>query len=193
MELIPQHLDAPHYPRRRQQLVATAFLGAAGAMMVVVFLGHYLTERAALIAQNTWELPVPLTQPNVMMGTLVLAVIAAQWGSYAIARDYRYHAYWALGITVLLGLAFLNQAWFLMADFGPVRGEDSIAGAYYSTLGMSVALVAIALVYSIAMGLRTLAGSYNSRYPEGVASAALFWYIATGAFGIVWYGILITK
>ena len=193
MDSLPMSLTPPVYPRRRQQLIATAIGGAALALIIVSLVGKDAGVRAGLVDAGTWDLYIPLTQPNVMMATLVLASIAAQWASYSIAHDQRHHTFWAIGITLVLGLAFLNQSWFLISLVGLENGVDPVASSFYAVAGAITALVAGAVLYTLLMGFRALGGNFNSRYPEGLAASAMFWHITTGAYALVWYAVYITK
>jgi heme/copper-type cytochrome/quinol oxidase subunit 3 len=193
MDSLPLSVNPPVYPRRRQQQVATAILGGAFVLVLINLLSQYLSARAGIVSSGTWDLYIPLTQPNVMLGTLILASFAAQWAAHSVAHDQRYFAYWALGILVVLGLAFLNQSWFLLSIIPLENGADPIAANFYAVVGVQIAMVVAALIYTLVMGLRTLAGNYNSNYPEGLEAMALFWHITTGAYALVWYAVYITK
>lgn len=193
METLPTTFEQPTYPRRRQQFVATALAGGTVVVLLVALLGRYLETRHVLVRSGAWKFYVPLTQPNVMLGTLILASIAMQWAVYSVARNDRLHAYWAFGITALLGGAFLNQTWFLLSLTKLKVATDAIAPSFYATVGLHAAMVVAAMVYLLVTALRVFAGNYNERFPEGVASVALFWQITTGAYALVWYAIYITK
>lgn len=193
MDSLPLSVNPPIYGRRRQQQVITAILGGAFVLVLINLVSQYLSTRAGLVSAGDWDLYIPLTQPNVMMGTLVLASIAAQWAAHSVAHDQRYFAYWALGIVMVLGLAFLNQSWFLLSITPLENGADPIAASFYAVVGVQLAMVVVGLIYTLAMGFRTLAGNYDSHYPEGLEAMALFWHITTGAFALVWYAVYITK
>ena len=57
------------------------------------------------------------------MLTMALSVVTMQWAVYAIARDDRPHAYLALGLTGLFGVAVINQTVFLYNQMGFVVSE----------------------------------------------------------------------
>ena len=192
MTLIPTSVPAPTMPRRRQQLMGTAIASAAVAAFTFTLLGRYLALRAANI--DTWlgENNIPLTQPNMQMGTLVLSLFTAQWAVWAIARDERGQSYLALGVTALLGVAFLNQTTFLWTVVGLEMSQ--LEGPYFYALTASnFAFVAVGLVYLLLMGFRTLGGQFDSKYPEGLSAAVLFWYVNVALYSVIWYAVYITK
>jgi heme/copper-type cytochrome/quinol oxidase subunit 3 len=106
-------LPAPLQPRRRELLFGTAFATAGVVAVMATLIGYYLAARNAGGADWFAANNIPLTQPNMQALTLAMSVVTMQWAVYAIARDDRGHTYLALGITLLLGAAFVNQSIFL--------------------------------------------------------------------------------
>lgn len=128
MSSIPAELAPPVLPKRRQTVIGAALAAGSSAMLVVILLGNYLEIRSA--SDNFFDgVSMPLTQPNVMFWGLGLSVLSMQWAVWAIARDERSQAYWAIGITALLGLAFLNSTWYLLAQSDLAIGTQPEAGA----------------------------------------------------------------
>lgn len=198
MDTVSTSVASPTYPRPHQQLVATALLGGGLALTAVALLGNYLAQRAQIISAGKWKMIIPLTQPNVMIANMVLIVIAAQWVAWAIARSdkapgYRTQAYWGLGIITLLSAAFLNQSWYLVKTIGLKVADGGIAPAFYGVVGTQMAMVVFALVYTLVIGFRVLAGQYGSRNSGGVSGLALFWYLTAGVYALVWYAVYVTK
>lgn len=198
MAAVSNTVAPPMYPRKNQQLVATALLGGGLSLTAVALLGNYLAERSKIIGAGKWELTVPLTQPNVMIANMVLTVIAAQWVAWSVARSdkapgYRMQAYWGLGIITLLSVAFINQSWYLVRTIGLKVADGGIAPAFYGVVGAQMAMVVLALVYTLVIGFRVLAGQYGSRNSGGVAGLALFWYLTAGVYALVWYAVYVTK
>ncbi|HNH96014.1 MAG TPA: hypothetical protein PLY51_10650, partial [Microthrixaceae bacterium] len=106
-------LPAPLQPRRRELIFGTAFATAGVVAVMATLIGYYLAARNAGGADWFSANTIPLTQPNMQALTLAMSVVTMQWAVYAIARDDRTHTYLALGITLLLGAAFVNQSIFL--------------------------------------------------------------------------------
>ena len=49
------------------------------------------------------------------------------------------------------------------------------------------------LLFLAVMAFRALGGQLTGRAAEGLAAAALYWYVTIGVFAVVWYAITITK
>jgi heme/copper-type cytochrome/quinol oxidase subunit 3 len=178
--------------RRRELLFATAFASAGVVMVFVTLLGAYLAARNG--AGEAWleGSRIPLTQANMQMATMVMAAVTMQWAVYAISRDDRLHAYLALGITLLLGLAFVNQTTFLVKQSGVVLAEPGGA-LFYSVVGVQAAMVLAGVVYIALMGFRALAGQFSSRQPDGISAAAVYWYVCVATYAVVWIAIYVMK
>ena len=89
-------VDGPPPPpesRARVLLVGTAFVTAAIAMLFIGLIAVYLALRTqALVDVGSWipaDVVLPLTQPNMMMLTLVLSMFTVQWAVSAIKNDDR--------------------------------------------------------------------------------------------------------
>ncbi len=192
MRLIPASAPAPVLPRRRQVLYASAYAAAAFAMLTLTLVGMYLEARSGQRALWLSENNIPLTQPNMLFGTLLIGAVTAQWAVYSIARDDRGHAYLAIAITLLMGLAFINQTWFLMTEVG--LGMAQAEGPYfYAVVGSHLAMLIAAIGFFAITGLRALGGSWSSRNPDAVSAAALFWHVNVAVYAVVWLAVYIMK
>ncbi len=171
--------------RRRELLFATAFATAGVVMVFVTLLGAYLAARNA--AGDLWleGSRIPLTQANMQMATMVMAAVTMQWAVYSISRDDRLHAYLALGVTLLLGLAFVNQTTFLVKQANVVLAEPG-GGLFYSLVGFHTAMVVVGLAYLVLMSFRTLAGQFSSRQPDGISAPAVYWYACVATYAALW-------
>ena len=178
--------------RRRELLFATALASAGVVMVFVTLVGAYLAARNG--AGEAWleGSRIPLTQANMQMATMVMAAVTMQWAVYAISRDDRLHAYLALGITLLLGLAFVNQTTFLVKQAGVVLAEPGGA-LFYSVVGVQTAMVLAGVVYIALMGFRALAGQFSSRQPDGISAAAVYWYVCVATYAVVWIAVYVMK
>lgn len=192
MALIPANLTAPPLPRRRQLLFGTAFATAGVAMFELALIGMYLSERAG--HRNVWltENTIPLTQPNMQLGTLVLGSIFVQWAVWAIARNERGQAYLGLGLTLLMGAAFLNQTTFLWKSV-ELRMAQPEGPTFYAVTGGHFAIVCVAMAFLVLMGIRALGGQFSSRLPDGVSAAALFWHVSVALYTVLWLAVYIMK
>lgn len=126
------------------------------------------------------------------LGTLVLGSIFIQWAVWAIARNERGQAYLGLGLTLLMGAAFLNQTTFLWKTVG-LRMAQQEGPTFYAATGAHFAIVGIAMAFIVLMGIRTLGGQFSSRLPDGVSAAALFWHVSVALYSVLWLAVYIMK
>jgi cytochrome c oxidase subunit 3 len=185
-------LTPPPASRRRELLFATAFVSAGVIMTMLTLVGVYLAARNALGETFLEGSKIPLTQGNVQMLTLVMSAITMQWAVYAISRDDRTHAYLALGVTLLLGLAFVNQSTFL---FRQANVASSAPGGtlFYAVTGTNLAMIVAGLAFIVLMAFRALAGQFSSRQPDGISAAAVYWYACVAMYAVVWIAVYIMK
>lgn len=205
----PIPLDVrPATPARPRLLVtATALASVAVVMMFAGLLGAYVSLRADVIATGETWLPagvvIPLTQPNMMMITLVFSAVIMVWALSSIRNNDRPNTYIALGLCLIFGIAYISQTAFLLnlmefplsVDFA---GGDEIdtwlrPPLFYSIIGAHIVMMLVAMIYVVVMGFRTLGGQYNAKDVEGLYSAAMFWFVTVGVYLVIWYTIYITK
>lgn len=201
-ERLPLRLeDVPPAPPRRPRvlLVGTTLASAASIALFGGLLAAYFALRADVVGQGEQWLPdgasIPLTPGNMTMVTLAMSLITAQWAVHAGKQRDRGHAYFALGLTVLLGIAHVVQLGFLFTQWElPLNGEPTTqAVLIFTIMGLHIAMVAAALIFFSLMLLRSLGGQLTGRDVEGLSAAALYWYVTVGIFVVLWYGILIVK
>lgn len=179
-------------PRRRELIFATVFATAGVLAVMATFIGVYLAQRSAAGSDWLSENNIPLTQPNMQLLTLAMSVVTMQWAVWAIARDDRNHSYLALGVTMLLGAAFVNQTTFLFSQAGVAMSQPE-GPLFYAVTGGQLAMTVVGLVFLALMAFRALAGQFGSRQPDGIAAAAVFWYAGVAVYAVVWFAVYISK
>lgn len=190
---------APPPPPRRQQvlLTGTTFAAAASIMVFVGLVGIYLAERASVVASGDTWLPdgveLPLTPANIAMATLIMSSFTVQWAVYGIDNDDRTSAYLGLGLTIVLGLAFVNETSILYQRMELVLADSIPAVLIYTITGLHMAMVVGASVYLLVMAFRALGGHYSSGDSAGIQAAAIYWHASVAVFAIIWYSIYIVK
>ena len=188
----------PPVSRPRVLLVGTAFVCAAIAMAFAGLLGIYLALRSQAIADiGSWlpaDVIVPLTQPNMMMFTLVLSVFTIQWSVSAIKNDDRPNTYLALAVSLLLAFSFIVEEGYLYSlmkwNLAVAAPQASLV---YAITGAHLAMIISAMVFVILMGFRALAGQFTSRQHDGIAAAALYWHVMVAVYALIWFVIFVTK
>lgn len=197
-EVLPAALPTPEPERPRLILIGTALASGGVIAGFAGLLGTYLSQRAAVVATGEAWLPdgvtIPLTQPNFMAITMVMAALAMTWAVYAAKNQDRANALIAVGLTLLFGFAYISQTFFLLSIMDLPIAERGLPGwLLWAIAGSHVALIAAAMVYAATMGLRTLGGHITARDQEGLMGATLFWYVAVGVYLVIWYAVYITK
>jgi cytochrome c oxidase subunit 3 len=189
--------EAPPPRRPRVLLMGTAIASGAAAMVLLGLIALYVRMRADVIASGETWLPegtnLPLTPGNMAAFTLVLSAVTAQWARYSLRNDDRPHAYIGLGVTVLLGVAFINGTAFLWGELGLGINDSPQALLIYTITGLHVAMTGVALLFFVVMAFRALGGQLTARATEGVDAAALFWYVTIAVYSVIWFAIYITK
>lgn len=199
---LPLQLDAvePAPPRRpRVLLIGTSMAAVASVAAFGLLFAVYFALRAERVATGEAWLPegvtIPLSPGNMSMITLVMSLVTVQWAVHAGKVRDRGHAYLALALTLLLGVAHVVQLGYLFTQWGlTLNGEGSMqAVLIYTVIGAHLAMVAGALVFLVLMFLRSLGGQFTGNDVEGLSAAALYWYVTVALFSVIWYGILIVK
>jgi heme/copper-type cytochrome/quinol oxidase subunit 3 len=192
MSVIPADVAPSVPPRRRQLLFGTAFAAAACAIFLLTLVGSYLEARHGAGSQWLSQNTIPLTQPTMQLFTLIMSSFCVQWVVYAIARDNRTHAYLAAAVTLILGLAVINQTWFLYTQVGlPLTSQEG--PLFYAITGGHLAMLGAAILFLGLNTLRALGGAMSSRYPDGLSAAALFWHVTVALYGVIWLGVYVLK
>lgn len=194
----PLALAAPPAPRRpRVLLVGAAFGAVASALVVLTMLAVYLQVRGDRLADGVRALPeevvLPLTPGNMGMLTLAMAAITVAWLTNALRNDDRIHAYLALGLSILLGVAYINAIVYLYTQLAMPLTLTGTSGLLYAVTGAHLVMTVVGLFFLAVMGFQALGGQLTGRDAEGMSAAALYWYVTVAVYVAVWYGIYITK
>lgn len=179
-------------PRRRELLLGTAFATSGVVVLMLALVGSYLAARHEAGADWLASNAIPLTQPNMQMFALALSVFTIHWAVYSINNDDRTNTYVALGTTLALGAAFVNQTVFLWKFVG-VTGDQPEGALFYTVTGGHVAMVSAAMLYVVFVAFRALGGQYSSRNPDGIAAAAVLWDAAVAVYVVIWVAVYIMK
>lgn len=184
----------PAPARPRVLLVGTVLGSSAVVMAFATLIGAYVALRAG--TDGAW-LPegvvIPLSPGNIAAVTLLMSVVTLQWARYAIANDDRSNAYVALGLTLVLGLAYINAIVYLFTQMGAGIANSIPELMIYAISGFHIATVFAAIVFVALMAFRTLGGQYSGRDSEGIAAAAVFWNASVAIFIVIWYAVYVTK
>jgi heme/copper-type cytochrome/quinol oxidase subunit 3 len=186
---------APAPQPRRQILVGTALVLAGVVALVGGLLALYLRFRTATIDNGDVWLPKGTTfsmvAANVMLITLLPLGIFAQWAVYSAKRDDKPHTALALGLTGLIGLAFINAQAFIFATTALPANQGTYSYLFYAITGVVMALAIAGVVFTAVTAFRYLGGRTTDR--AIVSAHALYWYAFSAVFAVVWFVVYVTK
>ncbi|MEY2432769.1 MAG: cytochrome c oxidase subunit [Acidimicrobiaceae bacterium] len=184
--------------RPRVLLIGTSLACGAIAMSFAGLLGLYLDRRATVIrGGGTWmpkEVTIDLTPFNVALIGLIISTVVMQWAVYSIGNDDRPRAYLALGLAALLGAAYINSMAFAYTQMGfTVHDPSGVGVLVFVITGMHLAMTGGGIIFIALMAFRTLGGQYSGRDKEGIAAAAIYWYLTVAIYSVIWLVIFVTK
>jgi heme/copper-type cytochrome/quinol oxidase subunit 3 len=189
----------PPAPRRpRVLLIGSAFGSVASALVVLATLAVYLQVRDDFIdSGGSGGVPddfvLPLTPGGMAMVTLLMSLVTVSWAVWALRRDDRPHAYLAVGVTLLLGIAFVNATVYLYQQISLPLTFSGLGGLFYIVTGAHLVMAVVGMVFIAVMGFQSLGGQLTGRDADGMSAAALYWYVTVAVYGAIYYGIYITK
>jgi heme/copper-type cytochrome/quinol oxidase subunit 3 len=193
-------VTAPAPPPRRPRvlLIGAAFGAVASALVVLTMLAVYLQVRDDFLdSGGTGGTPddfiLPLTPGGMGMVTLLMSTVTVSWAVWALRRNDRVHAYLAVGVTLLLGIAFINATVYLYQSLALPLTFSGLGGLLYVVTGSHLVMTVVGLVFVATMGFQSLGGQLTGRDAEGMSAAALYWYVTVAVYAAIYYGIYITK
>ena len=187
---------APAPAPRRQVLVGTALASAASAALMGGMLALWMFFREAAVngPDGRW-LPdgvvIPEVPSNIMLIAFLPLCVFAQWAVYAAKRDDHPHTGLALGLTALMGLAFINAQAYIWATMELPANQGAYSTLFYAVTGVMVVLVVIGVAFSGVVAFRYLGGRTTER--ELVAAHALYWYCLSALYAALWFVVYVTK
>jgi len=194
-------IGAPPFapPARPRVLLIGTTLACAGIVMAFAgLLGLYAEQRAEVVRTGAQWLPkdvvIDLTPFNVALLGLVILLVVLHWAVYAIGNDDRPRAYLALGLSALMGAAYINSMCFAYTQMNfSVDDPSGIGVLVYAITGLHIAMAGAGVVFLALMAFRTLGGQYSGRDREGIVAALIYWYVTVAVYAVIWYTIFVTK
>ena len=179
--------------RPRPLVVATFLVIVAGVMLFAGLLGSYGAARNEALAAGQEWLPESVLLPNLPIAVTYLALamssVTAQWSVAAIVSGARNQMYVAVGLTLVLGAAFINGVTFIWQrlDLGAV--DNAFATWMYALTVTHLVVVVAAMVLFVVLGFRALGGQFSRKDRQFVDCAAAFWHFMVVAGAAVWFSI----
>jgi nitric oxide reductase NorE protein len=177
--------------------VGAAFGAAASILLVAAELAVYLQVRGQLASAGDATFPegvvLPLTPGSMGMVTLAMSAVTISWAVYSLRNDDRPNAYVALGLTLLLGVAFINSTVYLYQQLAMGVTASTAGTLLYIVTATHLLMVVVGMLFIAVMGFQALGGQLTGRDAEGMSAAALYWFAIIAVYVVIWYGIYITK
>jgi cytochrome c oxidase subunit 3 len=180
---------------RPRNLIATgtAFVAAGGLTYFGALVGIYIHLRAN---SRPWP-PQGVTFDNyignLLVITMLLGSITVQWAVSAVKLDLRRQATAALGLTIGMGVAFLNLLSYSAGrqSFGPA---DHAYGTIVTALAASVGIVVLlGIAFCLLTMFRVRGSQVTAAEPDQAWATAWFWHFATAATIAAWYAVVVVK
>jgi heme/copper-type cytochrome/quinol oxidase subunit 3 len=76
---------------------------------------------------------------------------------------------------------------------GDLGADTPVGLLIFGITGAHLVMAGVAMLFVGLMAFRTLGGQYSGRDREGIAAAALFWYVMVVVYAAIWWAIFITK
>ena len=178
---------------RRVLTMAVLLVATGGTMLFGALLAAYLHLRRLSDPFPPPDTKIDQYWGNLMALTMVLSAVTVEWGVSAVRRDERKQALAGFGLTLAMGLAFLN-----LLSFAAGKVEfDAVSHPY----GLVVAAMAMALGIAVGIGVafvsftlfriagRQLLGP-DADQPR---ATAVYWHFTVLVSLTVWYTVIVLK
>ncbi len=188
---------APPVPNRpRTLMVGSALATSAVLMFFGGLFALYFSRRADAMAWGVEWFPegaIRLPPGGMNMATMALSAITMAWAVFSALRNDRIHAYLAMILTAVMGVAMLNQTVFYLNDIGLAVDHSEAATFLFVIVGAHMAMVGLGVLWLGLLLVRAFGGQATGHNRDLVSAAALYWYATVAVYFIIWYGVYIAK
>ena len=179
--------------RRNTLPLAVVLAGAAIGMAFAGLIAAYLAFRSGGGTFPPAKTGFDNYTATTLLITALMASVTIEWAAYGIRKGFRGQALFGFGVTVLLGLAFLNALAYLINGFGFEAGDSAYAGVVYAMTGLSFLVALVAVGGVVLTGLRAVGHQLTTDNYHLVRATGLLWHVAAVAWVAVFYTIYVTK
>lgn len=179
---------------RRSTLPLAVLISGAS---VTTLIGGLIAAYLALRAQPGAFMPKDIEFDNYTAATLTITVLMAmvtiEWAAYGIRKGFRGQSLFGFGVTILLGIAFLNALYYLISKLTYDAGANGYATVTYAMFSVVFGLGVIGLVSILLVTLRAVGHQLTTDNYHLIRSSALLWHIVAIAWIAVYYTVYVTK
>lgn len=187
----------PVNERPASLFVATGLVVTAGIMLVAGLVGLDLALRDQVADPGANWVPRGVQIPNAELGyavfTAIISSITVQWAVWASRHRQRGHTLVAVGVTIVLGVAWINMFFFSFDFMELAIGSSTWANLAYTSSGVAIAIGMAAIAFLALMAVRTLGGEEGDEGSAPIAAAAFFWHYSVAALIALWFVIFVVK
>lgn len=169
-----------------------ALLVSSGTMLFGTLIAAYLRLRTS---GGVWP-PKGVVYDeylgNMLVLTMLLSVLPVEWACSAQRRNLRNQAATALGVTIALGVAFLN-----LLSYSAGHAEFDAASHPYGLVVTALCML-LGIAVAVGVGLVTLtlfrvAGRQLTVGTDHLRTTAWYWHFTVAASVAVWYTVVVLK
>jgi len=168
-------------------------LAGSGTMFFATLVGVYLHLRQVTKPWPPEGVKLDLYLGNLLIITMILSAVTVEWACYAMRRGERKQGSAALGVTLGLGVAFLN----LLSYSADRVSFDAASHTYGLVVTAMVMLLGIAVGTGVAFVtltlLRVSGRQLSATDSSQVRATACYWHFAVAASIAVWYTVAVLK
>jgi heme/copper-type cytochrome/quinol oxidase subunit 3 len=179
--------------RRNSLPLAVAVAGAAVATLVGGLIAAYLALKSApgdFIPEDT---SFDNYTASTLTITALMAMVTVEWAIHGIRKAFRGQALFAYGITVLLGIAFLNALYYLITQLPFEPGSSPYATVVTAMLVVAFGIAVIGLLAVLLTWFRAIGHQLTTDNLQVARAGALLWHIAAVAWIALYYTVYVTK
>lgn len=179
---------------RRDVVGVTGLLASAGGLMLFAgLIGAYLHARRYTDPWPPEHTDIDDYLGNMLMLTMLLSSVTVEWAWSAVRRGVQRQASTAYGITIGLGLAFLNLLWF-----AATRAEYGAATHPYGTVVTAMAvllgvLVGVGVAFALLTMFRVVGSQVSAADPGQARAVGWYWQFTVVATVAVWFTVVVLK
>ena len=179
-------------PQERRMEPSTLGLLLFIAIEIMFFAGMISAFLVFRLGSSSWppagqpRLPVEITAVNTLL--LLLSGVSMQGSLMSLRSGNSRFFLWALGLTALLGTAFLSiqgTEWVRLVHFGLSAQSNVYGGFFYALIGLHGLHVTGGLLALLWVGQRAFRGAYGPARTLGVELCRTYWFFVVGLWPVL--------